>query len=87
MSQHPQNTRAIRVADLSARRPVSFDLAPDAAEMARITADLGLLGLRKLRLRGSLTAEGRADWLLRGNRPMARHGRGAQPGPAPISAQ
>ena len=65
MSQHPQNTRAIRVADLSARRPVSFDLAPDAADMARITADLGLLGLRKLRLRGSLTAEGRADWLLR----------------------
>ncbi|MBC7181913.1 MAG: DUF177 domain-containing protein, partial [Roseovarius sp.] len=64
MSQHPQNTRVIRVADLSARRPVSFDLAPDAAEMARISEDLGLLGLRKLRFRGTLTAEGRADWLL-----------------------
>lgn len=64
MSQHPQNTRAIRVADLSARRPVSFDLAPNAEEMARISADLGLLGLRKLRFRGTLTAEGRADWRL-----------------------
>ncbi|MBS4010343.1 MAG: DUF177 domain-containing protein [Roseovarius sp.] len=64
MSQHPQNTRAIRVADLSARRPVTFDIAPDAAEMARIASDLGVLGLRKLRLRGTLTAEGRADWLL-----------------------
>ena len=65
MSQHPQNTRAIRVSDLSARHPVNFDLAPDADEMARISEDLGLLGLRKLRLRGSLTAEGRTDWLLR----------------------
>ena len=64
MSQHPQNTRVIRVADLSARRPVSFDLAPDGAEMARISEDLGLLGLRKLRFRGKMTAEGRADWLL-----------------------
>lgn len=64
MPHHPQNTRVIRVADLSARRPVTFDLAPDAAELATIAADLGLLGLRKLRLRGTLTAEGRADWRL-----------------------
>ncbi|MFU8777436.1 MAG: YceD family protein [Roseovarius sp.] len=64
MSQHPQTTRTIRVAELSARRPVTFDIAPDAKELATIATDLGLLGLRKLRLRGTLTAEGRTDWRL-----------------------
>jgi uncharacterized metal-binding protein YceD (DUF177 family) len=64
MSQHPQKTQVIRVADLSTRRPVTFDLVPDTAQTEAISAELDLLGLRKLRLRGTLSAEGRKDWLL-----------------------
>lgn len=66
MSRHPQKTEVIRVADLSTRRPVTFDLAPDAANTEAIAAELDLLGLRKLRFGGTLSAEGRKDWLLQG---------------------
>ncbi|WP_417728873.1 YceD family protein [Roseovarius sp.] len=64
MAQHPQKTEVIRVADLSSRRPVTFDLTPNSAQSEAIASDLDLLALRKLRFRGTLTAEGRKDWLL-----------------------
>lgn len=59
-------TSSLRVADLSQNAPTAFDLAPDAAEMARIAEDLGLAGLRKLRFAGEIEAHGRRDWLLTG---------------------
>jgi len=65
MTQRPQNANKLRVANLSVRRPVTFDLAPDARDQARIATELDLLGLRKLRFQGNLTAQGRDMWLLR----------------------
>ncbi|SFN76644.1 Uncharacterized metal-binding protein YceD, DUF177 family [Roseovarius lutimaris] len=64
MSQTPRKQSVLRVSDLSIKRPVAFDLAPDKAEMALIAKELDLSALRKLRFRGTLTAEGRSDWLL-----------------------
>lgn len=53
-----------RVADLAARKPTRFALEPDAAARGRIAADLGLLDLPQLALRGELRPQGRHDWLL-----------------------
>ncbi len=65
MVQRPQNPDILRVAELSARRSVPFDLVPDAATLSQLAADLDLLSLRKLRFRGSLSAQGPQEWLLR----------------------
>ena len=56
----------LRVADLPARRPQPFHLRPGPEARARIIADLGIAGLRKLDFRGTLQAEGRHDWRLEG---------------------
>lgn len=64
MKQRPQNPDILRVAELSVRRPVPFDLVPDAATLTKLAADLDLLSLRKLRFHGSLSAQGPQDWLL-----------------------
>lgn len=64
MSQTPQKQSVLRVSDLSIKRPVAFDLAPSKAEMSAIAQELDLSGLRKLRFRGTLKAEGREDWVL-----------------------
>lgn len=64
MKQRPQNPDILRVAELSVRRPVPFDLVPDAGTLTQLAADLDLLGLRKLRFHGSLSAQGPQDWLL-----------------------
>jgi uncharacterized metal-binding protein YceD (DUF177 family) len=42
----------------------AFELVPDAAARERLAAELGLLGLRKLRLTGRLVPEGKRDWRL-----------------------
>ncbi|SLN18446.1 hypothetical protein ROG8370_00585 [Roseovarius gaetbuli] len=67
MSQTPQNQSVLRVSELSIKRPVAFDLAPSKTEMAAIADELSLSGLRKLRFRGTLMAEGRTDWVLHGD--------------------
>ncbi len=54
----------LQVADLAQNRATRFDLRPDRAAMDALAADLGLTGLRKLRLSGQVEATGRADWLL-----------------------
>jgi len=65
MTQAPNGPDRIRVATLSQTRPLAFDLVPDAAALQEIAGTLGLLDLRKLRLRGDLQAQGPRDWLLR----------------------
>lgn len=65
MVQRPQNPDILRVSELSVRRPVPFDLAPDAASLAQLAKELDLLSLRKLRFHGSLSAQGPQEWLLR----------------------
>ncbi len=57
-------TAALRVADLSTKKPTRFALEPDAKAMAAIAAELGLQGLRKLRFKGELRTEGKHDWRL-----------------------
>ena len=50
--------------DLTARGDNRFTLVPEKAVMAELAALLGLSGLRKLRLSGTLRAEGRDGWRL-----------------------
>jgi uncharacterized metal-binding protein YceD (DUF177 family) len=54
----------IRIADLPARKPTTFDLAPGDKALAEIAAELDLLGLKKLRFTGQLAPMGRRDWRL-----------------------
>jgi len=57
--------RPIRTAGVT--RAVSFDLRPGAAERAALAADLGILGVRKLRFTGALAPDGAADLRLDAN--------------------
>ncbi|MBW0157769.1 DUF177 domain-containing protein [Sedimentimonas flavescens] len=53
-----------RVADLAGRKPNRFDIRPDAATCAAIAQWAGISAVKSLRLKGTLTAKGRSDWLL-----------------------
>lgn len=53
-------------AAMANRRDVEVTLTPDAEVCAAIAAHLDLTGLRKLRLTGRLTPEGRNDWRFDG---------------------
>ena len=64
MTAPQHQPHSLRVADLPQRRATRFDLEPTAQEMAGIAADLGLDGLRKLRLTGEVRPSGKADWHL-----------------------
>ena len=48
------------------RRPVPFELGPDAKGRADLAARLGILGVRKLRFAGELRPSGARDWHLAG---------------------
>jgi uncharacterized metal-binding protein YceD (DUF177 family) len=50
--------------DDTGRTPIDFDVAPSAEACAELAARLGILGLRKLRLKGRLASEGGRDWRL-----------------------
>lgn len=54
----------IRVADLPKAKPFRFDLRPTREDLDTLRADLGLVGLRKVRFRGEIAPEGRKDWGL-----------------------
>lgn len=64
MTELPPYSHPYRVADLAARKPTRFALAPDAETRARIAAELGLIGLDALVLKGELRPLGRSDWRL-----------------------
>lgn len=55
---------ALRVADLAQNSPTAFDLRPDSAGLRMLADQLGLIGLRKLRFVGTLSARGKRDWAL-----------------------
>ena len=55
---------ALKVSDLSSKRPTAFEIRPDATARAAIAQELGLLGLRKLSFVGEIASAGRADWRL-----------------------
>lgn len=54
----------IRLADLPNRQDSQFTLSPTEGDCRTIAADLGLLGLRKLRFDARLTPIGKRDWHL-----------------------
>lgn len=53
------------VSKLSPNAPLSFDLQPRASDLEDLCQELGLIGLRKLRLHGDIRADGATDWMLR----------------------
>ncbi|WFE73886.1 DUF177 domain-containing protein [Roseinatronobacter sp. S2] len=55
-------SQPIRVARLNARKPVQFDLQPEAALRSELAQDLGITALRKLRFHGELRPFGQRDW-------------------------
>lgn len=57
-------TEIISLARLTRAAPTRFVLEPDAEARARMAEELDLRALRKLRLEGALTPEGKADWRL-----------------------
>ena len=56
----------VPVGKLSPNGAYYFDLRPDDEVLARLRDELGLLGLRKLRLHGKIVADGKKDWRLTG---------------------
>ena len=54
----------IRLSEAGARREIPVLLEPDAAGRGAVAAELGIPGVRKLRLEGRLLPEGRQDWRL-----------------------
>lgn len=57
-------TQPLRVADLPTKKPSRFELVPDDATLRAIAEELGLQGLRKLRFKGEISADGKRDWRL-----------------------
>lgn len=60
-------TQPLRLAEFNARKPVIFEIAPDADLRAAIAGYLGAQALRKLRFNGTLRPEGKHDWRLEGD--------------------
>lgn len=59
--------KPLHVVDLTALRgagPFNYEIALSAADLDEIRETLGLLGLRKLRAKAQLTAQGKRDWQL-----------------------
>jgi uncharacterized metal-binding protein YceD (DUF177 family) len=66
MSHRPKDPAVFRVADLPQNAETPFDIRPDAADCAALAQELDLLGLRKLRLNGTIRAVGKSDWRVTG---------------------
>lgn len=63
MSTAP-SPHALRVADLNAKHPTSFDVQPDETALRDIAERLSLTDIRKLSFRGTVSAAGKYDWRL-----------------------
>ena len=60
----PLPQKLIRMSDLKHRQPTQVVVEPDTAGRAAVAQDLGIVGVRKLRLTGTLTPIGKRDWQL-----------------------
>lgn len=60
-----QQAKIIARRDLKGDQPIAFDITPDAKALEVLAAELDLVALRKLRLKGALHPVGRADWEAR----------------------
>lgn len=64
MSMTYTSLQPVSVGKLSPKAPFSFDLQLSHAERLALQKDLDLLGLRKLRFFGEISADRAADWVL-----------------------
>lgn len=66
MTQAPKTPAptAFRRTELSSRKPTRFDFRPDPAQTAALVAELGLLDLAALHLKGEIRPIGRSDFEL-----------------------
>ncbi|NBQ26812.1 MAG: DUF177 domain-containing protein [Rhodobacteraceae bacterium] len=64
MTASAQTDHILRVADLNERRPTLFELQPDLAQLRQIADELGLISLKKLRFKGTLSVQGKREWVL-----------------------
>lgn len=62
MAAQPRTT--LRLSDLANRKPTTFEITPDAGSRAQIAADLGIVGIKKLRFAGQISPTGKRDWDL-----------------------
>jgi uncharacterized metal-binding protein YceD (DUF177 family) len=60
----PRNPIRFRSGSLSPRKPTRFAYEADAAALAALAADLGLVNLRALALQGEITPAGRDEMVL-----------------------
>ncbi len=56
--------KLIRMSDLKHRQPTPVVIEPDAAGRQAVALDLQIVGVKKLRLTGTLTPLGKRDWQL-----------------------
>lgn len=59
-------TPTVQVSDLSGNGKNPFDVAFDSDLSAAIKADLGLLGIKKISFKGTITATNKGDWTVSG---------------------
>jgi uncharacterized metal-binding protein YceD (DUF177 family) len=64
MADSPSYARPIRVAGLTARNVLAFELDLTPAELGDLARDIGADAVRKLRFRGTLSPKGQQDWVL-----------------------
>lgn len=64
MTEKPPYEHLFRRTGLAQRKPTRFDLTPSADERAAIAAELGLIALPSVRLKGEIRPAGKADFLL-----------------------
>ena len=55
----------VRLAEISHRQDVAFEIVPTPEERAALATELGIPGVRKLRFEGRLVPDGQRDWRLR----------------------
>lgn len=67
MPEHPRKSALYRVSGLSPRKPQPFEIAPGPEALQQVAEELGILGLKKLRFTGEVSAEGKEDWRLDGH--------------------
>lgn len=64
MTDTPDLSLTLRVADLAARKPTEFDLVPTGPQLTWLAGQVGADKLRKLRFAGQLVPQGGRDWHL-----------------------
>ncbi len=64
MTNPTYSPAALRVSDLTQSGPTTFELIPNTKELEVLRKDLDLVGLRKVRLTGTVSPVGKRDWQL-----------------------